>query len=202
MKLTVAYWVTPKGEILEPKSYHIGSVIDAPKKFGYTKEKLQKIYDKYDERMSAGLEGRAREEIMTNLLKKGFIRIRRRIRDGYTVQIDRLTPKVEDNLWQWANYELKRAISRYDNVNIYTLKDGKVIKTNLDKIASGSQIKESKSYMNESEISNIRVFTDETIHEMTDYFEYAENLIDEDTDQEVIDEILEYKYSAMMKHLK
>ena len=61
MKLTIAYWITPKGEILEPKSYHIGSVIDAPKKFGYTKEKLQKIYDKYDERMSAGLEGRARE---------------------------------------------------------------------------------------------------------------------------------------------
>jgi hypothetical protein len=42
MGSTSAYWITPKGEILKPNAYHIGSVMKNPSKFGMTTDELKK----------------------------------------------------------------------------------------------------------------------------------------------------------------
>jgi hypothetical protein len=203
MARTSAYWITPAGEILKPDSYHIGSVIKMPSKFGTTTEKLKKIFDKYGEKYSPFAEGKAREEIISDLLKKKFIRIRQNVSGSYTIQVNTLTPKMNDYIWEWANKESKDTFDKFADVNIHILKGNKIVRTSLDRLASGETIKESRrGILTEEECNNIRVFTDSDISEMRDYFDYAEEYIDEHTDQWVIDEILENKYRAMVKHLK
>ena len=60
---TFAYWITPKGEILQPDIRHIGMIISNPKKFGETDKTIEKVYDKHNEPISGTIEGKAREEV-------------------------------------------------------------------------------------------------------------------------------------------
>ena len=191
MGKTSTYWITPNGKILKPAQYHIGTVIDHPELFGMTDKQIKKIYDKHDEKISPFLEGKAREEIMTMLLKKKFIRIR---------------PKINDYLWEWSNKESKQAQDKYADVNIHILQGNKMIRTSLDRLASGETIKESvggnRRLLTENECNQIHIYTEDEISMLPSYFDYAEELIDENTEQWIIDEILEHKYSTMMKYLK
>ena len=123
---TVAYWVSPRGEILPVKTNHVDIVIQHPKKFGMTTDKIREIYDKYDEHI--GQEGKAREEIILYLLDKGFIRIRR-YKNSYSLNVSRMTKKVKDVLFDWANKLLNTGIDgmkerdKYMPVNIIGFKD-------------------------------------------------------------------------------
>jgi len=206
MGKTSAYWITPNGKILKPTQYHIGTVIDHPELFGMTDKQIKKIYDKHDEKISPFLEGKAREEIMTMLLKKKFIRIRQKIMGSYIIQLDKITPKINDYLWEWSNKESKQAQDKYADVNIHILQGNKMIRTSLDRLASGETIKESvggnRRLLTENECNQIHIYTEDEISMLPSYFDYAEELIDENTEQWIIDEILEHKYSTMMKHLK
>ncbi len=205
MGTTTAYWITPKGKVLQASNYHIGTVINNPEWFGMTDKQLKDIYDKHNEKMSHFLEGKAREEIMTKLLQKKFIRIRQKIMGSYTVQLNRITVQLSDYLWMWANKESKQTQDKYADVNIHVLKGNKMIRTSLDRIASGENIDESiknKRHLTEKECESIKFYDEKDINEIPSYFEYAEEIIDEETDQWIIDEVLEYKHKTMMKYLK
>ena len=91
---TVAYWVSPQGKIFDVGTNHIDAVIKNPKAFGLTSEKIQAAYDKHGEEL--GREGKAREEIILDLVKKGWVRIRRYRNEGYSVNIGRLSKKMKD----------------------------------------------------------------------------------------------------------
>jgi hypothetical protein len=123
---SVAYWISPRGEVLPVATNHIDIVIKNPKKFGYTTEKIQDIYDRYEERM--GSEGDAREEIIIDLLKKGFIRIRR-YKNQYSLNVGKMTKKVKDILFDWANKLLNTGIAgqkerdKYMPINIQGFTD-------------------------------------------------------------------------------
>ena len=106
---TVAYWISPKGEVLPVGTNHIDIVIKNPEKFGYTMEKIQALYDKHGEDM--GREGKAREEIIIDLVRKGWIRIRRYRNDGYSVNVGKMTKKVKDTMYDWANKLLNNGIA-------------------------------------------------------------------------------------------
>lgn len=106
---TVAYWISPRGEVLSVHTNHIDIVIKNPDKFGYTAEKIQALYDKYGEEM--GVEGKAREEIILDLVRKGWIRIRRYRNDGYSVNIGKMTKKIKDIMFDWANKLLNTGIN-------------------------------------------------------------------------------------------
>ena len=206
MMLNDAWWITNRGDMLRLDQYHVGAVIKNPELFGYTTEKLKKIYAKYNEPYSPTLEGKAREEILYKLMKKKYIRIRKKISGDYSIQLDALNPKMGDRLWLWANKESKDAFDKFADVTIHLLKGNKMIRTSLDQLASGATIKESiggeRRLLTAQECEKIKVYTEDEMDQLPDYFEYAEDFIDEDTEQWVIDEILEHKNSTMMKHLK
>lgn len=113
---SVAYWISPRGEVLPVTTNHIGIVIKYPKKFGYTTEKIKEIYDKYGERM--GMEGKAREEIIIDLIKKGFIRIRR-YRNSYSLNINKMSKKVKDILFDWSNRLINNGINGMKENDVY-----------------------------------------------------------------------------------
>ena len=93
-----AYWISPKGKVIPVPSRHIHSIIEEPKKFGLTTKKIKDLYDKYDEPM--GHEGQAREDIMLDLMKKGWIRLRFIPRNyKWTVQTFKMNKKTQDNIW-------------------------------------------------------------------------------------------------------
>lgn len=122
-----AYWISPYGQVVEVGTNHINLIIANPKKFGYTKEKIKEVYDKYGEPL--GVEGKAREEIISDVVSKGWIRVRRYGNKGYSVNINQMTKKVKDILFDWA-YKLlntgingMKEVDKYIPVNIVGFKD-------------------------------------------------------------------------------
>jgi hypothetical protein len=134
---------------------------------------------------------------MNTLLKRGFIRIRERKLGGYIIQLYKITDKNNDFIWEWANNERKVSNDRYADVTIHTLINNKRKKTNLEELASGKNI-------NEDGVSSkdIIIYTDDTFYMTEDYFDYAERIVDEDTEQCVIDEIYIYNNNLISKYIK
>lgn len=97
---TYAYWIN-NGYCLPVNSLHIDMIINHPEKFNLTSEKIKTIYDKHNE--PYGHEGKARQEIMSNLiLTKGWIRVRYNYKkDFWTFEVKSLTKKTKDIIWQF-----------------------------------------------------------------------------------------------------
>jgi hypothetical protein len=98
---TAAFFLSPRGELLQSDAKHITSIIKNPSKFGLTKKEIDDIYQKHGEKI--GTEGNAREEIIERLLKNGWIRIRRYPNKYWSVTIYRMARKLKDMLHDWAN---------------------------------------------------------------------------------------------------
>lgn len=114
---TTAYWITPKGETVVVSRSHIQTIIDNPTKFGLTKDKIESAYAKYKE--PVGQEGKAREEIMVDLIKKGYLRVRRYGREGYSINIPTMTKKIKDILFDWANKMITTGVGGYKERDKY-----------------------------------------------------------------------------------
>jgi len=104
----MAYWISPRGEILDiAGQMHIQTVIERPEKFGLTKEYIDKLYADFDEPM--GTEGKAREQIILALVKRGWIRTRLyRKQYFWAMNINRMTNVTYDNIIKWAKYHTER----------------------------------------------------------------------------------------------
>jgi hypothetical protein len=75
--------------IIEGGKTHIHDLVDNPEIFGYTEKKIKEIYKKYNE--TPGNEGQARNEIMKDVISKGWIRVRHqqsRQDDYWIIQFD------------------------------------------------------------------------------------------------------------------
>jgi hypothetical protein len=86
-----AYWITPTHMVLPVPENHIGMVIDHPDIFGVDPEYIRKVYAHHQEPMRS--EGDAREEIIKELIAKGFIRLRRYVEkyfEYWSVNVRRL----------------------------------------------------------------------------------------------------------------
>lgn len=124
---TVAYWISPSGKIIDVGTNHIDVVIKNPKIFGLTDEKIKTIYDKHGEQM--GAEGQAREELIIWLVKKDWVRVRRYRNRGYSVNIGRMSKKIKDILFSWADKLINKGINgmketdKYMPVNILGFQD-------------------------------------------------------------------------------
>ena len=96
-----AWWISPEGKILalSKGETHIGKVIENPQTFGYTLERIEKIYADYGEPM--GSEYRAREQIIKDIFSKGWIRIRCH-KTYYTIQFAALSGTAQDFIADWA----------------------------------------------------------------------------------------------------
>lgn len=135
-----AYWITPQGKVIEVNTFHIATIVSHPSEFGETKDSLKDTFDKHGEHINTNVEGKAREEIMMRVMKRGFVRIRKmgsRNDQRWSIQLNKMTTKINDALWMWSK-EVEG--DKYANVTFHFLYSNKIIKSSLDKISSGSSI--------------------------------------------------------------
>lgn len=95
--MTEAYFISPKGYYVIPIFHgtHIAEVIASPRVFSLTIEGIAEVYKRHMETMPK--EGFARDEILTELLKKGWIRAR--IKGGYMYcQVGFLNKRIYKNI--------------------------------------------------------------------------------------------------------
>jgi hypothetical protein len=104
-KSLAAYFISPSGKVIPTKENHIRVIIENPKTFGYTSDEIRKIYDKYNEKV--GTEGRAREEIILDLVKKGWIRARRYTNQRWSINTNKLNKRVKNILYRFFQSLLK-----------------------------------------------------------------------------------------------
>lgn len=121
-----AYWISPSGRIIPVTGQvatHIRAVIKNPAQFGLSREAVLKAYRSHQEPL--GLEGKARQEIMAGLLRKGWVRLRYVPRGhGFTIQTGSLKALQQRNLRAWArmvaNGELDTLDADAVHLNIIT----------------------------------------------------------------------------------
>jgi len=172
-----AYWISNKGKIFELKENktHISYVIKYPEKFGETKESIKNTYEKYDEQIS--WEGKAREEIIVRIIKRGYIRIRE-YRNRWSIQLNKLTQKNEDFIWGWAKTIYNDVKDKYNDVMIHELSTNKIKRTSFNKLIEDVEMKTlynkylKKLY--ESHSDKERVVFVESVNEFDDYIDLNE----------------------------
>ena len=121
-----AYFVNPYGKIAPLENpRHINEIIQKPEKFGYTKEHIQDIYAKHNERY--GQEGKAREEIIHDLLSKGFAHIRL-YKNFWAVNVNHYDDKTKSALSTWAGDVLNHPkVGRHATARIYSLHKNEIV---------------------------------------------------------------------------
>ena len=195
-----AYWINKKGQLQKPKTRHIASVIENPEWFGETEESIKKTFDKYNEPISTTVEGKAREEILLRIIKRGYARIRQNVsrrNQAYSIQVNKITPRIEDALFAWAKIQSKDTLDKYADVNVHELGRGsgagKMTKTSLDRIASGAGIRESVSpdLLNFSVSYLEEIFNIENNNEQLIEF-YSHNISFKDLDESTQAKVIAY----------
>ena len=141
-KYPPAQWVSPKGEIHKVVR-HVDYIHDNLKDFGMTEKDYQDLYAKYGEK--TGTEGKARAEMITNALKKGWMRVREVGNYGFSIEIWELDSYAKDMLFDWAVKMFDMKVGKYTQANIHILqleqagrpKPQWLIETTMEKLLSG-----------------------------------------------------------------
>ena len=121
MKYEKAYWLSPDSEIITVEISHIQKVLQMPKVFNLTREYLEEKYKEHNEKV--GLEGKGREEIMTNLINDGWIRIRLKSHPDYwIIQVKSYTQREIKSVKKWAKLMLKnKYVGSQSEIRIYRI---------------------------------------------------------------------------------
>lgn len=167
-----AYWISPKGEIINVAQNHIATVIENPETFGLTFEGIKEVYDSYGEPI--GLEGKAREEIMLNLIREGWTRIRRYANKFWSINVPRLTKKVKDNIFDWANRITDNGLFGYKEKDIFMpvkldTSLGEVVKDMTMKDILSSALYESSEKFEESNGLKLMVLKENKMKNWVDF---------------------------------
>jgi hypothetical protein len=174
--IDAAFFISPYGDIVAADISHIATVIKYPKKFGLTKEYIESIYNKHNEKF--GVEGKARDEILKELMSNGWIRIRRYPNRFWSVSIyNKLNKRTKDYISDWARRALKgisgfREQDKHMPIKIVPLSsnsyaDVKMIP--IDKIAHDALYNESEIHLNRY------MLTERTIEDLNDVEQYVLN---------------------------
>ena len=164
-----AYWISPRGELIEVGSNHIDVVIKNPAKFGYRLSDIKKIFAKYNETLHS--EGDAREKIITDIIKSGWIRLRQ-YQNYWSVTINILTNKIKDLLYQWANKIMKGRSSseKYSDVRIVPLGRGSTItKYDVEDISKDILLKEDDGSLCKLHLEKIENLPDVSLKTFKDF---------------------------------
>jgi len=143
-----AFWINPDGQIHRVAINHIKDVIRYPNKFGLSIQDIQKVFDKHKEPL--GHEGKARDEILLNLFKRNFIRIRKYKNMGYFVNVRKLTDSAKSFLYKWATKLLGVGIEGAKDFAttpvLFDVENTRQDSMTLGEIQKDSMFKESKQY--------------------------------------------------------
>jgi hypothetical protein len=131
-----AYFIHPTGKII-PVEYgkHINELLRKPEQFGYTREHIFDVHKKYNER--PGIEGKAREELLNNLIDNGWGHAR--VYGNFVaINIKDSSPKSINPISDLAKELQKNPnIGNSTPARIYSLKQNKIIaNTEVGKIAN------------------------------------------------------------------
>jgi len=101
-----AFFLSPQGKLIRVETSHIGEVLRHPEEFGLTLEEIERAYQKHGEKI--GMEGKAREEILSRIVAKGWIRIREYPDSHWSFTLRRLTSQEKGYLQDFAQQVLSR----------------------------------------------------------------------------------------------
>ena len=99
--LSGGVWVSPHGDIFGVPLTHVRAVVEAPEKFGFSIEQIKSIFNKHNE--GIGSEGDARDEIISLLISKGWVRIRYYPGEFFHVELSAFTQVYSNYLSSWAS---------------------------------------------------------------------------------------------------
>jgi hypothetical protein len=154
-----AYWLSPKNELISVKDNHISLVITNPEKFSLSKKYINDKYASYGE--PVGQEGKAREDIITELVNRKWVRIRR-YKDYWSLNVANTQDRKTENLMaEWALGMLngdygEKEKDKYIDVVITGIK-GRMIRIDMEGLAKG---------MNETQEKLISVSTIELLEDI------------------------------------
>lgn len=106
--VTVAFWISPDGEVIGSLESHIQQILQNAEKFGLKLQNLRDIFKKHNEPI--GHEGEAREEIIERILTEGWMRIRKYPNQGYSITVAHARMINWELLIEWAQRMLNRGI--------------------------------------------------------------------------------------------
>lgn len=151
-----AVWISPSGKQIAADLNHITTVYEKPELFGLTKNKIDSVFKSHKEPIN--FEGKAREEVMLDLMKRGWIRCRYFDRDAeWHIQSWKFDKKNLENIWFWV-YEMlknkgkkpsggfeKYAVGKYTPMKLMSISDGDMIEGSMEDVANGKYlVKESR----------------------------------------------------------
>ena len=149
---TKAHWVNPSGKVYDVKDTHIIFVSEKPSLFKTSVDKMKKLYDKYDEKFP-NQEGKARIEIMTDIVKRGWIRTRFRPREGaWVAETWKWGTREKKALINWVKYETNGKKVQF-RINFISTSKNKIIGHSYSLDMLGEQVVE--NVINESSLSRI-----------------------------------------------
>lgn len=137
----VAYWITPKSEIIPVSSNHIDIIIDYPEVFGVTLDWVKNIYKKHKEPLGE-IGSEANREILNHFFDKGWIRIRLNDKLGIcliTIRSTFFNKRIKEDI---TNFVSEYIPKNYD-VTITDVEGGLHLKLKSGEIKKG-KILESK----------------------------------------------------------
>ncbi|MCX6146354.1 MAG: hypothetical protein NTW25_03770 [Candidatus Kapabacteria bacterium] len=136
-----AFWISNAGLIYPVATSHIRFVIDNADLFDMSKDDIKVLYATHNEKI--GFEGKARKEIMSELISNGWIRTRYKESNNenfWTLELNELTESSIQNILKWKEMLLSLNQDLRNNLNttvkIITLKNNKEIKVSLDELSS------------------------------------------------------------------
>ena len=157
-----AFWVSPEGRFYDIDKgldeRHIYYLVDNPELFGFTRQHIVDTYKKYGEpnpyerdNDTRPIEGRARQELIIDAVKRGWIRIRNFMKlFEWTVNVYQLDSTTRERLTLWAKAIITN--SKYggsSEVKIDTAVSG-VVRTRVKNIAneefSDMPVNENRNY--------------------------------------------------------
>ena len=134
MKQSEAYWISPENIIFEVNKKHIDLIINNPSDFGVTRNYIETKYKDYNEKL--GFEGKARSDIMLELMKRGWIRVRYYGKnDIWKFQVYQFDLNEKKLITHFIIDGINcKIIKKYSDINILVTKDDQIIRSSVTNI--------------------------------------------------------------------
>jgi len=160
-------WIDAYGNILDLSGRHINQVIDHPEKFGFSNEDIKAIFRKHGE--SLNIDGSAREDIIKDLMQKGFIHIRLFTNKFWAINLWEYNSRTKKVLMRWAE---KAKDNRWAglgmSVRITDFKNNETISTTVQDLYYG-ELKEDDDSLNPKFVSSVESFGNVHRHTFIEY---------------------------------
>lgn len=120
---------------------HVGYICDEPRKFGFTRDELEAAYGKYNEPLYS--EGRAREELILDAIRRGFVRIRLVPNVCWKINVHEFDARTQAVLKVWAEgVRDYRFAGPYMSCEILETARGNILNSSIDALCESRQVSE------------------------------------------------------------